>query len=383
MTVPIQISELAGAEDIRRYAVPANWDTNILTAYELADGTTFDALLNDVSTAIALQNQAMFNDPTIGGMIQLTDELGFEYENGSTAEMERRSEKVQPNSSRGATTGHMLPITDWDKGLEWTGDFLEEARMTAVDSSVSKALKAVKNRLERDILTRFFTDTENVLGTSGRDMPVVNGSGGGENYRPPDYNGQSFTSSHTHFDRKTDDAAGRAAAIDAGFTHLWEHGIMPPYDLVIPFVDRADFTALASTSPQVTFVRPDMNIQYLVEASSPDALRSMTLPNEMFIGFVHTDMGTGRVWMSTRVPANYLGIYKSYGINAPDNPVVVRFDPRRGAGAFLVGGNNFVLYPFEKAIIRMKFGVGINSGRLNGYLCHFAGAGNYVNPTIA
>jgi hypothetical protein len=363
-----------GFNDLKQFALPTGWDASELQKYALVDGTTYEELVNDIAVVLSTTAQMMMNDPFYGGLLYFTEELGLEYRDGTAqGGMKERTEYSVGDPQRGKTIGHMLPLKSFDRGFGWTWDFLRKARRTQIDADIQTGIYDVRENWEKTTLTRFFSDTENQLGSSGFDVPFVKG-GGSVAYTPPAQEGQVFTSSHTHFDRKTDDATGWAEALEEGAEHLFEHGILPPYDAIIPYVDKSNFVGLSK------FIKPDRGVNY-IQAPSANALTTARV-DEVYFGMYETEIGLVQLRATRRVPANYAGLYKSYGSNDKRNPLAMRVDPKMGPGPVLMRGDRMREYPLEYAQVIHEFGIGV-ANRLNGYACFFDAAGSYTAPTIS
>lgn len=365
---------LLGHNDMKQFALPTGWDAGELEKYKLADGTTYQQVTDDIIAALLVKMQMLTDDPIYGGLIQITEELGREYSDGTgSAGMQQRTENTRADARRGKTIGHMWPLNSYDRGMGWTWDFLRKARRSQIDSDIATALYDVEDEWQRNILTRFFSTTENQLGSSGYDVPFIKGTGSVA-HTPFPYGGQTFASTHTHFDRKTDDATGWAAALEEGAKHLWEHGLMPPYNAITPMADQANFKGLTG------FIKPDRGVTY-IQAPSTNALTVATV-DEIYYGLFETTVGLVRLWATYRLPANYFGLYKTFGPNAPGNPLAVRVSEDLGEAPVLMRGENMRQFPLENAQIIHEYGVGVYD-RLNGYAVEFDSSGSYAPPTIS
>lgn len=367
---------LLGISDMKQFAIPVGWDSSELAKFKFADGggTTYEQVVNDIATALSIVNGGLVNHPFYGSLISVTSEMAIEYRDGGSGGMNERSEYTKPDARRGTTLGHMLPLKSFDRGLGWTYDFLRKARPIQIESDIAAAMLDVEDNWQKRILTRFFSSAENLIGTAGYDVGFVCASSTLV-YTPPAFEGKSFLSTHTHFDRQTDDSAGRIAALDAGAMHLKEHGILGPYTAIVPEVDSADFQALTN------FIKPNRGIQYVrTDSTAPNG--QMAIDEMAYIGAVETKNGIVMLKTTPRLPTNYLGMFKPFGIGDQRNPLAVRYSPDLGVGALLLRGEGFRQYPLENAVIMHEFGVGCGN-RLNGYACYFAANGSYTDPTIS
>ncbi|MCI0363680.1 MAG: hypothetical protein L0219_07335, partial [Phycisphaerales bacterium] len=95
-----------------------------------------------------------------------------------------------------------------------------------------------------------------------------------------------------------------------------------------------------------------------------------------------TDYGLMRVKFTHRVPTNYYGAYRPYGLVDPRNPLRVRTMNVYGFGYRIMPGN-WVSAPELFAVMAFMYGVGIGADRTNGVCVFVSGAGDYVTPTIS
>jgi hypothetical protein len=363
---------LLGVNAMLQFALPSGWDATELQRYALAEGTTYEAIVNDILAALEISNRDLMNDPLLGGMFSTTTEQGMEYRQGNTTVgMSERSEYTSADPRRGTTVGHMLPLRSFDRALGWTFDFLRKARRAQLDSDVAAAIYDVRDEFERRLLTRFFSDTDNQLGSSGYDVAFIKG-GGSVAYVPPPFGGLTFTSSHSHFLRYA--TGSRVDAVKESAKTLWEHGIIGPYEAVVPFVDVTTWSGLSG------FIKPSRGIDFFNVTTTGQA-GVMTM-DESYFGALETDFGVVRLRHTPRLPTNYMGVYKSYGNNDQRNPLKVRYSPDMGMGAILLAGDRVRRYPLEEAIIMHEYGIGV-ADRLNGVAVYFAGSGSYTAPTIS
>ncbi len=245
---------LLGINDLKQFALPTGMDDGDLARYALADGTTYEQLVETLAQGLAVANEALINDPVLGSMMSITTEAAIEYRAGAGNGMSRRSEHSRPDPRRAATSGHMLPIHSYDRALGWTFDFLRKARAAQLEADVADALYDMRDNWEKQLLTRFFNHAENTIG-AGYDVPFIAGDGGNVDLVPPAYGGQTFTATHTHFAVADDEATPRAAALNNAAKSLWEHGLFGPYAAILPFADIDQYTALPN------FVKPDRGVE--------------------------------------------------------------------------------------------------------------------------
>lgn len=364
------MTALLGVNDLKNWALPSGWDATKLQEFQLADGTTLDVVYNEFVGASIAAAQTILEHPVFGNMVYVTTEPALEYRNGlASTGLDARSEYTRADAKRSQMIGHMLPEGSFDRSLGFTMDFLRKVRMSHIEAHIEDVIYDVVDEFQRQALTRFFSNTENVLGSSGYDLPFANASSNVV-YTPPAYAGQTFASSHTHFDRKG--TSNHLDAIKAGARHLAEHGIMGPYVGIIPEADVATYQAVTG------FTYPELGS--LATVSNTDRL---AVDESVFIGGVHTRDGWVLLHATPRVPTNYFGMFKAYGSNDRRNSLAVRVSTDYLFTPVFLRGDGFRVSPLENMTLIHEYGVGVNRGRLNGYLCEFDSSGSYGNPTIS
>lgn len=359
-----------GVNDLKQYALPTYWDADKLRQMELEAGYSYEQLLNDVAAGLAMANAALLADPLLSGLISLTSEAAMEYPIGVSNGFQVHTEYARPDQKRGATTGHMLPLVGYDRGLGWSWDFLRKARQAQIDADVASAVQDLRDLFAQQILTRFFKSTYTAVG-SGRSMPLADGGTADSTYVPPAYPDRGGTFLYTH-DHIVNLNGITQANLETAVENLWEHGHNAPFDLL---VSEADISSWTDTSNITGFVpKASPLIQYGVTADQAQV-------SEEYIGVIETDYGACRVRATGRVPTTYWALYKSYGALDQRNVLRVRYNEALGIGAILMAGDNIRQYPFENAILFAEFGVGV-ADRVGG-VAVYNNAGAYTDPTIS
>lgn len=363
------MSSILGYNDMKSWALPVGWDATELQKYAMADGSSAEEIFNDLLAGLIAASQSMLSHPIYGGLVSTTEEIGREYRNGSaSSRMSKRAEYTKADPKKATTIGHMFPKESYDYTLGFTMDFLREARRGQIDANIADAIDAIVNEYQISVLTRFFSNTENLMGSGGYDVPFVAG-GGNVPHVPPQYQGFSFDSTHTHFARDT--VANRAVAIEAGVVHLLHHGINGPWIGLVPFADISTYAGLTN------FRKPQReNITYA------NTTNLAQINEEVFFGVYESEHGLILLHATNRLPTNYFGLYKSYGNDDPRNPLVVRVARDYKFTPIAMRGEGFKVYPLENMVVIHEYGVGVRD-RLNGYAIRFAASGDYSNPTIS
>jgi hypothetical protein len=137
----------------------------------------------------------------------------------------------------------MLPFVKFDRALNWTWDYLREARMSHIEADIADAVEDVRSNWRVSLLTRLLkrgdeSGKENGLGTTGLSPGFVTDAGStGVDFVPPSYGGNSFTSAHEHYVAIAGGAPTLAMYQDIK-AELREHGHQPPYSVMISPTDE-------------------------------------------------------------------------------------------------------------------------------------------------
>lgn len=338
-----------GVNDLKQYAIPANWDASYLKNLQLEAGENYDMLISDIAGALSVANSGLLEDPLYGSLVSTTPEATIEYRTGVTNGFEAHSEYTMPDGKRATTGGHMLPLLPYDRTMNWTWDFLRKARRSQIEADIASALDDLKNIYQKQILTRIFKNTYDSVG-SGKSMPLADGGTADSTYIPvpnPSRTATAFAYTHNHV---TFLNGITQANVETAVNNLWEHGYDAPFDMLISSADIGSWSTVASVTGWVNKAAPE--IQY-------GNTTSLAKVDDSYIGAILTQKGAIRVRATGRIPTTYYCIYKSFGNNDPRNPLVIRESPQFGLGAVLLAGDNIRQYPLEKAVLFTEFGVGV------------------------
>lgn len=348
--------------------LPDNVDQSYLAKWRLKDGTTFDRVVGRIGAALVLFNRGLLSGYW-GQYLRTTTEMTVEYPTGNSGRLAEVAEYSRPDPIYGASTGHMLPMKDYGGALGWTYLALRRAHAGKIDLDIRALIEKSGDLWEWSLLNRLFKSAAETVGSTGKSVPLADGGTADSEYIPPSYNGKTFDNTHIHFGRQTDDAAGRLAAAKAMAGHLLEHGITPPWDLVIPEADKADWAAVDG------FKKPERGI-----LSTAGVEVRAAVPEETYIGIIEVNDGWFRVHPTPRLPTDYAGAFKPFGQGDTRNPLIVRYEDGYPLGLTLVG--KIEEYPLQDAVALFTYGVGI-ANRLNGVCYYFASSGDYTDPTIS
>ena len=367
-----------GQWELKNISLPSAWDNAELNRLKLRDGTTYESILRDVDDALGMVNTEL-NGGYLSRLFSVGTDIAVEYRNGATTGFEDHTENAQPDTQRGDTSGHMLPLVKKDRKLGWTFDFLKEARRAQIDADIASMVQDAKDVFERAVLTRLFKMEEDTgkrygLGTSGVSVPFVDGAGGTIAWTPiprPDRVLNTMDTTHDHYLRLS---GITQANLETAVGHLWEHGHDGPYELI---VSLADLSAWQTTANVTGFIA---KAQSLIQYASTTSLAQVEA--EIYQGAVNTKYGVCRLYANGRIPTTKWAVTKTYGQNDQRNPLRVRWDENWGFGVQLIS-DSVSLYPLKGAIGMIALGVGVGEDRSAAVLVENDSSGDYATPTIS
>lgn len=368
-----------GFTDLKNTALPALWDATEITKARLADGSSLADLTGELQAGLTAINRELLAMPHYSELYAVQDNPELEYPIGTTNGFEDATEYSAPDPRRGKTYGHMLPIKPYDRSLGWTMMTLRKARRLTLEADLRSVVIDARKLWQQKLLTRFFSDVANTVGsTSLADLPFANSTNDVSAYIPPvSPEGEEFASTHDHFlgygtTGITQDTLDQSA-VDVALEHLQEHGHASPFDLV---GSRTDVSSWSNTTNVSGWKAPEWpGVMYHASAVERG-------PSEIsrFFGYIESDYGIVRVWLTPRVPTNHFGVFKTYGPGDQRNPLRVRIASNIGFGFNLVPGL-WVNAPGQMLVAYTEFGVGVGD-RVNG-VCVDVAASTYSAPTIS
>jgi len=376
-----------GARQLLDIAIPTGVDGNEVMRSQLESGVTVQEAVTRVTQIIGDANDFLFS--RYGGLFMQTSMPYVRYRqgDGTTTMTPESSELKSVDGVRGDQIGHMLPRRDFDDALAWTSRYLKRADPLLLQIDAETVRDRWINRVDYDMLKRMFSKTENSIGSAGYDVPWVNGTDGSVDYIPPAWMGKTFASTHTHFIRinAAISNTNTLSTLSTMAGHLSEHNHSGRKVAYVSETDLSKYTTIANDK-FIPFVPREGRVVGSGASGSSYAVTAegelQGVPGELF-GYVITDYGVVEMRYLPRVPAGYLWMGKSYGINNTRNPLAVRTDPE---GFGLVIRPQIVYMPnpeIVKLSVQATHGVGVND-RTNGVAAQIASGGtSYDEPTIS
>jgi hypothetical protein len=303
------------------------WDAAELQNFKLQDGTTYAQVVGMMNAALGALGSEIYSHPVWSSMVSYTDQPDTEYRTGATNGTNRYTEYSRPDPQRADTTGHMLPLLDWDRGLGWTWKYLRKARTSQIEADIADAIKSMRDRYRVQILTRLLQrgddsgDTKG-LGTGGYSPGfATTAASTNVDFTPPNFGGTSFASTHEHYVGITGGAHTAALFQDAK-EELREHGHEPPFEYIAGPTEEVAIRALAG------FVKTDdAYVSYGALQDRVNFSNMSVAPGFYPIG-AYEDF---RIWIVRGMPQYYGFGWKSYGQNSQMNPLRIRVDKNANA----------------------------------------------------
>lgn len=375
--------EILGPMTVVQRALPTGVDGTKLAQWALRDGMTVQQFVNLMGTAIGGVNQEFVNK--WGDLFSLTELDHAEYPDGA-AEIEAPeiTDEDDPDMVSGTTIGHMIDLKVYGRAAGGTRRFFRDARSAQLRSTAARIVNTFRWRFEKKLFTRFFTNTENAIGSAGYDVPFVRGTAGNVDYTPPSYGGQAFTTSHNHFLGYDSGSSKTFADVLNGLAAtLVEHGHMAPLRAMCSL---ADVTTIAGLTKFVQMVAPVVTTIQRGSETTGNQLFTTGTPNviEGQFGGFQSVYGYIELYAYARIPTGFVGMYKPYGRLDARNPLAVRVHPDEGFGIQMFARpSDNPKWPLRKINFEFEFGTSVGEDRTNGAVGYLVSGGTFANPTIS
>jgi hypothetical protein len=345
---------------------PANVDATYLQGLTLRSGLALTEVAGILDGALGRINAGV--DPLLGSMLAPPTTSIFSRTGAlSRMTVQRKSEYTMARPQQVARGAVSLPINEFEIALGWTEDGINEMSRDDVQMQVDALVEAYGRGDRAETLFRLFSDAE-VPVDKGTAMtsPGLAGSGTGSNVFSGMYpDGTDLPGGYTHYYR---DAAGNLLALITAMRDRLRKWHEPPFELVGSQSIVDQIVALGTpgfVSAGSALIRPADNV----------SLAQVDPAN--YVGVVANDVRVQRAIMD--FSTDHFAIFKSYGSFNTRNPLVWRYDERRGLNAI---ARSRTLFPLAEVTAIRKYGVGTNN-RVGAAVAYVAGSGGYVPPTFA
>lgn len=377
------MADFKGILTTQSHVLPTGWDANTLAKWKMRNGRTYDQLRSDVIAGLQAVNNEFLG--RWGDLLYITTEQSVEYQDGGgTGEMIDVTELDRVEPQRGETKGHMIDIREIGDGIGGSEKFFRDAREAVITASLAGLVKRGLNTLEKRLLTRATTNTVNTIGTAGYDVPFANASGT-VTWTPPAYGGKTFLTTHDHF-TGYDSGSSKTLAdvLDGLAATLHEHGHTAPFIAYVSEADVVTYRTLTNYVKPVSFAMDRGGASSGPQFFTQGTMAGMPQAGGRAVGLYDTAYGVVELRATNRLSTGYAFMYRSYGVNTPDNPIWIRVHPDVGFGFYIKEIPSYSTnYPVKTIEVRAEQGFGIGRDRTNGANGLLVSGGAWANPTIS
>lgn len=382
------MTEIKGVLTTLNHQLPDGLDAVRLAQWQMREGTDYLTFRNQIAAAFDGLNAEILE--AWGDLVYVTNNDHFEYPNGgAVTDMADVTELDRVEPRKGSTVGHMIDLRRKADGIGGSKYYFRDTRMAVITASIRDITQRGRQTLEKAVLTRAMTSSENLLGTSGYDVGFASASGS-VTYTPPAYGGSTFTSSHTHYVGFASASKGFNDMLDELAEHLHEHGHGEPFIAYVAASDvKANYATLKGFSKPISdrIVVVDRGNETATAGNAFFERGQITARPNMGgyrIGSYLTPFGEVELRATARIPAGYALMYKSYGMNDPRNPIAIRVHPDVGFGFRLVEEPSFdAQYPVKQVNVEIEYGISCGQDRTVGAAGYRVSGGVWANPTIS
>lgn len=352
-----------GYLDTKYIDLPANIDAAYLRGLTTARGVSFATVLQQLDARLAALNSVV--DPLVASLISFTTEADTDGTTPTVFTLEEENEYGLPRPELAEPRRHMIPLRRYAKSLGFTEDGLEQMTLATLLNQFDSMAETFVRGGRIKVLERLFSDAEvRVDRNTTAVSPGFAGSGTGENAFTGTYpDGTALPGGYTHYYR--DEAADLAVVIKAARDRL-KKWYPAPYDLI------ASQTQIDLIAALPDFVRAESDLILRAQGTA-----AANVSAEQYIGVYDRDIRVMHGLNELGTEPN-IAIFKTFGNLNAQNPLVWRYDPDFGRGAVIRSRS---LYPLDQAVIRQRFGVGVNN-RTAAALISIAASGSYTAPVI-
>ena len=379
---------ILGPRALMDIALPSGVDASYIMRIQMEDGINAAEVITLAANVIGTANEKVLQ--MWGGIFFETQSLWARYRAsvGSRSMTPLAAEFSQPDGVRGDDAGHMLPREDFKDGTGWSAEWLGRANRELVNIDLDEISERWYNRCDYQIIRRMLSKAENTVGQTGYSPGWAIGTGTNTDFVPPQYMSRSFDSTHTHY-KKTDaaiSASNFGAMLDTMALELSEHGHTGPKICFFSEANLSIVNGMANDKKYAkfypaSFVLNGSNTNGPVNVFPTQPLQGV---QGEIVAYYASDYGMIELRYHPRIPAGYLWMGKSYGVNNRKNPIAIRTEKNKGFGLMVDPQMSRSMVPqLEYVLFKATHGVGVND-RLVGVAAQIANTGaSYDEPTIA
>lgn len=369
----------------RNQPIPDGIDGGRLALVQLKGFMTYGDLRAQAGAGAQAFNEEMVT--AYGDMFYPTTNIMVQYQNGGTLpEMEESTEESRPQLIKGNVIGHMIDRKVYKYGIGGGWRAMEDADPEYILATIKSGNQMTRNRWEKNILTRFFTTTENTLGTTGADVPFCNGSPNALKYAPPQWGGQTFQDTHNHYLGFATASNTFADVFNELARTIAEHGVTGIYKAIVSETDVATIVNLTNFTRLVQLTGVQLDRAGLTSGATfyrEGNLGPTLAMGGRLIGSYQSDHGEIDVYATYRLPQSYVGMYRPGPQGDPENALAINYRASFGLGVKILEKPDFnSTFPLAEVHLELEFGVSCGKNRFAGAAGYLVSGGVWVNPTI-
>ncbi|NPC97888.1 hypothetical protein [Nocardioides sp. zg-DK7169] len=347
-----------------------------------ADGRDINELYDELTAAAQLANEQqqrfldLFTYNTSAPVVSVLQTLG-----AGDAAFEEASEYGIATSKRTAhDTLNMGATFKWyDNRWAATWRYLADATSAEIEASTNAILAADQDLIFREVMRTIFNPANRkVTDRKTNTVYDVFAFANGDGWVPPEYAGNTFNGSHTHYRTSHADTVA-SADLDEILDDFKSHGYSAENgSQIVLFVNAAEANVIGgfrvASGARADFI-PSQGQRFF--ANEGDLVGSQVAST--FAGFpVKGSYDEALVIESSRIPAGYVAAMVSGGSLVPSNPIMFR-QHERIQGLQLIPGAE--TYPLQDSYWTRGFGTGVRH-RLAGLVMQITTNTTYAPPAL-
>jgi hypothetical protein len=349
-----------------------------------ADGRDLRELFQELEQVAGIANASqerfvdLFTYPVTSAVTSVLQTLG------AGPKFEDASEYGVPKSSRAAHSALDMgaPFKWFDVAWRASWQYLADATESEIAANASAIIAADSDNVFSKVMGTVFRNTNRtVLDKRTNATYNVLAFANGDGWVPPDYEGNSFDGTHTHF-RTTGAAAVVSGDLDEIIGDFKSHGYAQENgSQIVIFVNAAEGDVVSgfrvASGAKADFI-PSQGQSFF--ATDGDLIGQQA--SATFAGFpVKGSYDEAIIIESTRIPAGYVVGLASGGSLAPSNPIMFRQHANTALQGLRIVGGNRADYPLQDSYWVRGFGTGVRH-RLAGMVMQVTANANYTAPAL-
>jgi hypothetical protein len=349
-----------------------------------ADGRDLRELFQELEQVAGIANESkqrfvdLFTFPVTSAVTSVLQTLGA----GPT--FEDASEYGVPKSNRAqhATLDMGVPFKWYDVGWRATWQYLADATEAEIAANASAIVAADEDNVFNKVMGTIFRNTNRTV-TDKKTNATYNvlAFANGDGWTPPDYEGNSFPGTHTHY-RTSGAAVVTSGDLDEIVADFKSHGYAQENgSQIVIFVNQSEGDVVSgfrvASGAKADFI-PSQGQSFF--ATDGDLIGQQA--SATFAGFpVKGSYDEAIIIESTRIPAGYLTALASGGSLAPSNPIMFRQHANTALQGLRIVGGPKADYPLQDSYWVRGFGTSVRH-RLAGMVMQVTANANYTAPAL-